>query len=272
MKYHTIPEPINTKILLISETHGQPPLSNSITEHIDVAIHCGDLTNESKIEEFQNMLRYIREDLPQTDLKLVIAGNHDFTLDIPAFKNIVANARPVLEPELAGNGDADDNIFLLDEEGTYEFQLRNGALLRVYASPFTPSLSGDWGFQYHLNQGHTFDIPDNVDVVITHGPPRGILDYSANSSSRAGCPDLFRAVARVQPKLHCFGHIHEGWGAKLRARQDRRTGDLVYFSADAPGLNRQEQMLFVNAALQGETGIGQIPWLVSVKLPCAQID
>ena len=83
----------------------------------------------------------------------------------------------------------------------------------MYASPWTPSL-GDWGFQYHPNEGRDFSISENVDVVVTHGPPLGIMDYTL-SRERAGCPSLFAAVARARPRLHCFGHIHEGWGAKL---------------------------------------------------------
>ena len=51
-------------------------------------------------------------------------------------------------------------------------------------------------------------------MIMTHSPPRGIMDYTL-SRQRAGCPNLFSAVARSRPRLHCFGHIHEGWGAKL---------------------------------------------------------
>ena len=48
---------------------------------------------------------------------------------------------------------------------------------------------------------------------MTHGPPRGILDQTY-SKERAGCPDLFAKIAQARPLIHCFGHIHEGWGAR----------------------------------------------------------
>ena len=99
------------------------------------------------------------------------------------------------------------------DEGTHRFTLENGALLTVYASPYTPKL-GVWGFQYLRRQGHDFAIESGVDVVNTHGPPKGIMD-GTYEGKRAGCPKLFAAVARARPRIHCFGHIHEDWGAKL---------------------------------------------------------
>lgn len=80
---------INTTFLIMSDSHGQQLLSKPPAEHIDVAIHCGDLTEESKLDEFRTTLQYL-QDL-NADLKLVIAGNHDFALDVPAFEKIVAN-------------------------------------------------------------------------------------------------------------------------------------------------------------------------------------
>lgn len=301
-------ENIKTNFLIMSDSHGHRPVfSGSLSEHIDVAIHCGDLTQESKMEEFHKTLRYLQE--IKADLKLVIAGNHDFTLDVAAFENIVANARPPLEPDLVqktygGFGEtrkflaeAADIVFL--DEGSYDFTLRNGGLLRVYASPFTPSLSGGWGFQYHPNEGHNFDIPKGVNIVITHGPPKGILDYT-DSGRRAGCPDLFQAVARAQPHLHCFGHIHEGWGGKLvtwrgnmpptavpshfthidhskstvlsnisQLQTAHQTSELTYLSAVYSSNELFPQTLFVNAALQGFSDITQIPWIICIPLPLA---
>lgn len=215
---------IKTRFLIVSDTHGEEfgPEVNSL--EADVAIHCGDLTEESKVEEYQTSMRLLKN--LNARLKLVIAGNHDFTMDTPVFKKKVAEATPALDPVLVKReyGDFDEMkqffngaeaagiIFL--GEGTYTFKLENGASLTVYASPYTPSLGGDWGFQYHPDQGHEFCIEKGVDVVITHGPPNGIMDYT-DSRKRAGCPHLFGAVTRARPRLHCFGHIHEGWGAKL---------------------------------------------------------
>lgn len=218
---------IKTRFLVLSDTHGLDnlqelaPLSD---QHADVAIHCGDLTTGSQLHEFKASIRLLQSvDAP---LKLVIAGNHDFSMDIPVFRKKVEDYQKSDDKDVfqayGAYGEAKQlfsgtGITFLDE-GTYTFLLRNGAVLTVYASPYTPSL-GDWGFQYHPDHGHNFAITSDdgsneVDVVITHGPPRGIFDYT-HGHERAGCPFLFGAIARARPRMHCFGHIHEGWGAKL---------------------------------------------------------
>ena len=123
---------------------------------------------------------------------------------------------------------SDPDLRLLDE-GTRALTLPNGATFSIYASPWTPryggsngsySEAGGFAFQYDRRRGgpgaelgHVFDIPPGTDIVVTHGPPEGVLDRVGGR--RAGCPDLFAAVARARPRLHCFGHIHVGWGAKL---------------------------------------------------------
>lgn len=86
-------------------------------------------------------------------------------------------------------------------------------------------------------------IPDNADVLITHGPPLGILDQPPGSGFHSGDPILLESVHRVQPMLHVFGHVH-----------------------GAHGLFETENTLFVNAALLGPGGgIEHQP--VVLKLP-----
>src|SRR5205814_5665909 len=54
-----------------------------------------------------------------------------------------------------------------------------------------------------------------VDILMSHGPPYTRLDTVAWGNKQVGCPHLLRAVNRARPLLHCFGHIHESWGAEL---------------------------------------------------------
>jgi hypothetical protein len=49
--------------------------------------------------------------------------------------------------------------------------------------------------------------------MMTHGPPMGVLDATTRGES-VGCQHLLRAARRCKPVLHCFGHIHEAWGAQ----------------------------------------------------------
>jgi predicted phosphodiesterase len=76
---------IKTRFLVFSDTHGLDSLPDSVSsQYADVAIHCGDLTTESKIDEYRASIRFLQA--VNAPLKLVIAGNHDFTMDIPAFQ------------------------------------------------------------------------------------------------------------------------------------------------------------------------------------------
>jgi predicted phosphohydrolase len=244
---------VRTRLLIISDTHGENFSSeNSPDQRVDVALHCGDLTDGSKLEEFHSALEMLKSiDAP---LKLVIAGNHDFTMDIDAFQAKVAEAVPHLNPRLVTreygtSGQArqlfddarNEGIVFLDE-GTHHFTLKNGAMLEIYASPHTPSL-GAWGFQYHPNQGHSFDIEDGTDIVMTHGPPRGIMDFT-HGRERAGCPDLFTAITHARPLIHCFGHIHEGWGARLVTWKHSGNNKPSHFTA----INNENSPIIDNLA------------------------
>jgi hypothetical protein len=101
--------------------------------------------------------------------------------------------------------------------------------LKVYASPYQPEFC-DWAFPYWRNQDR-FNLPHQstpnsvaiaenpipdfpaIDVMMTHGPPMGIRDAIIRGEN-VGCEHLLRAARRCRPRLHCFGHIHEGWGAE----------------------------------------------------------
>ena len=230
--------PIKTRFLIISDTHGMDfsPQARPL-QQADVAIHCGDLTDSSTLEEFHTSIRLFQA--IEAPLKLVIAGNHDWTMDEVAFETKIAEGSrsydtAEIEKVWGKYGaarrifDEAEGITFLDE-GSYRFLLANGAVLNIFASPYTPSL-GDWGFQYPPGQGHPWSINEGVDVVITHGPPHGLLDYT-NDKYRAGCPDLFAAICRARPRLQCFGHIHEGWGAKLITWRNQHSTKPTHFES-----------------------------------------
>ncbi|KAK1239193.1 hypothetical protein MKX08_006254 [Trichoderma sp. CBMAI-0020] len=235
---------IKTRILIISDTHtsvpvpeeqgdtedelSKPGASNTRPTgfraplpEADVVLHCGDLSKRGRPEEVRktfDMLRGLR-----APLKLVIAGNHDLAFDDMNYIHYQTDgnddgsaAYPPDKPkykavmQIAREAEVDGVKYLT--EGTYSFDLANGSRLRIYASQYTPQY-GYWAFQYQEG-GHKFDIPSDVDVAMTHGPPLGILDRTS-LGDRAGCEALFQSLYRAKPKIHCFGHIHEAWGAEL---------------------------------------------------------
>lgn len=100
--------------------------------------------------------------------------------------------------------------------------LRNSAIdiegVRFYGSPWQPRFM-HWAF--NLSRGEDLRrkwdfIPEDTDVLVTHGPPHGRLDLvprdRAGIFENTGCEELLLAVKRIRPKLHVFGHIHEGYG------------------------------------------------------------
>uniref|UniRef100_A0A3B3ZJ90 Uncharacterized protein n=1 Tax=Periophthalmus magnuspinnatus TaxID=409849 RepID=A0A3B3ZJ90_9GOBI len=99
-------------------------------------------------------------------------------------------------------------IYLQDSEVTVRG-------FRIYGSPWQPWYYG-WGF--NLPRGQALldkwnQIPDSTDILVTHCPPLGFLDWVPKKMQRVGCMELLNTVQRrVQPKLHVFGHIHEGYG------------------------------------------------------------
>ncbi|XEV00888.1 hypothetical protein FSHL1_006175 [Fusarium sambucinum] len=207
---------------ILSDTHGQEfPGDRKPLHKVDVAIHCGDLTETSRLYEFESAIRLLKD--INAPLKLVIPGNHDFTLDTPTFKRAIAETPfpdMIVEKQYGRFGEArrlmesftHEGIVYLTE-GVHHFDLDNGAHLVVYASPYTPS-NDCWGFQFDPWIGHEREIKEQVDVVITHGPPRGILDMTYRGK-HVGFPGLFEVVAQAKPLMHCFGHVHRSWGAEL---------------------------------------------------------
>ncbi len=90
--------------------------------------------------------------------------------------------------------------------------LGNGT--RVWGSPFTPEFM-DWAFMGtpEILSAIWAKIPKNLDILITHGPPFGILDRTTRGVN-AGCPKLLEVVQIQTPRIHVFGHIHEGYGMR----------------------------------------------------------
>ncbi|KAH9875358.1 hypothetical protein J1614_004850 [Plenodomus biglobosus] len=243
---------VKTRFLILSDTHSASPSQNIDNRNVafrpplpkaDVLLHCGDLTMIGSLDEYEKTLEMLGT--IEAELKLVIAGNHDITLDEKYYarKGEYMHGHGLFDPDLPrkarelwlGERAQRAGVTYLDE-GTHAFTLANGATLRadfqqkVYASPYQPEFC-DWAFPYFRNQDRynpihhcapgaesivENPIPDfpNVDVIMTHGPPMGILD-SVRSGERVGCEHLLRASRRCKPKLHCFGHIHEAWGAQL---------------------------------------------------------
>ena len=224
MALNTIP----TRVMVISDTH-EHSFDGTTMPQVDVLIHTGDLTNFGELDSLRESVKMMGT--IEAELKLVIAGNHDISLDkthrVENMSEEEYSKHHEAALEIMTGPLAKETGITYLEEGTHTFNLNNGAKFTVYASPYTPG-SGGWAFPYQpfadrfndANQAApnrasiaTNPIPSGVDIVMTHGPPHSILDQVDNKN--LGCPNLLRAASRVRPLMHCFGHIHEGHGANI---------------------------------------------------------
>lgn len=273
------------RCLIISDTHDSA--FPHITAKVDVAVHCGDMTMIGGLSNYRKALDHLGN--LDAELKFVIAGNHDVSLD-PKWWAENLDEEGGDDPEEQAKArqlfDAarERGVHLLDE-GLYTFTLSDDWSFKIFASPFTPEYGG-YAFSYHRDEDHFNEgpssIPEGVDIVMTHGPP---LPTRASSSSSAayhldlghggehcGCPKLFDAIVRSRPKLHCFGHIHEGHGIQSLVWPQGEDGDgfsLQGLVKDTSLVHATEEgrTLLVNAAIMGHGGEpNNEPWVVDVEL------
>lgn len=182
-------------VVCISDTHNRQPE----LPYGDILIHAGDLTQSGSLEELQTTIKWLRSQ-PHPH-KVVIAGNHDVLLD-PLCDDKRRGQEATKERALLDWGDI---VYLHDSSTTVV--CANGRRLRIYGNPRTPR-QGNWAFQYPRGEDvWTGTVPEGVDVLITHGPPRTHLDLL-----NLGCHHLLRELWGIRPKLHVFGHIHAGYG------------------------------------------------------------
>ncbi|EGD73264.1 metallophosphoesterase domain-containing protein 1 [Salpingoeca rosetta] len=191
------------RCVCISDTHCRAAEIEAMPKG-DVLIHAGDFTSlgrTKQVDVFSEFLKGL-----DFQHKIVIAGNHDLCFDDDYEALSKRFGVPTAELE-AGREALNHCTYLLDS--SVEIQG-----VKFYGSPWQPWFF-DWAFNLERGDPCTAkwqEIPDDTDVLITHGPPVGHGDL-CTSGQRAGCVDLLREIqTRVKPKLHVFGHIHEGYG------------------------------------------------------------
>ena len=198
------------KIAAISDIHGKMnkwykalnSKSKKDFNSVDCIVVAGDMTMMGRRKELAEFLDWL--DARPVKHKVVIAGNHDRFMD------------PDHPKEVSCEEDINDlisrypSIHYLNDSG---ITIDN---ISFWGSPIQPAFGG-WAFNRErgedINQ-HWHKIPAKVDVLITHGPPFGILDQiiPLHWEEHIGCRNLLDAVVEVKPKFHVFGHIHGSFG------------------------------------------------------------
>jgi predicted phosphodiesterase len=195
------------KIALLSDTHELHRSAD--VPACDLLIHAGDWTFFSRrldqIEDFNEWLGEQHAPLG----RILCPGNHETYLERdPSLKSLTSNGKVLISEPYDIHG------------------------LKLFATSVVPLLGTGFGIASAEERSRIYaQIPIETDVLISHGPPYGILDCAPGDSTHQGCRELLKAVRRIRPKLHVFGHVHTGFG-----------------------LYETEHTLFVNAALLGPHG------------------
>lgn len=180
------------KLWHISDTHNnhwqiRPP------DGIDIVVHSGDASNWKDPYRNEAELRGFIDwfaTLP-IPLKVFVPGNHDTSLEKGLITRDLIESRGI--------------ITLINEE-------KEIGGLRFWGSPFTPRY-GDWSYMKDRGTINRIwdNIPEGLDVLVTHGPPYGVLDATYDHHNKVelvGCSALRKRINRVPPRFMLFGHVH----------------------------------------------------------------
>lgn len=189
------------KITFISDTHSR---HEDITQDLpggDLLLHSGDFMNSGvKNNEMISFCDWFNK-LDDYDSKIFIAGNHDilFEQNPPYVDGILTGYKWI-------NYLQDEELIIND--------------VKIYGTPWQPEFY-NWAFNLPRRgpglSSRWENIPNDTDILITHGPPQGILDISGSPYNQGdlGCELLRVRVDEIKPKIHVFGHIHGSYGYKF---------------------------------------------------------
>lgn len=181
------------KIWHFSDTH---TLHNRliIPDNIDIAIFSGDCSNPrdpyTNEHEVLNFLMWFGMTV-KAKYKIMIAGNHDSSIEARLIKS---------------NKFKEYGIIYLENES---IKIED---IKIWGSPYTPMFN-NWSFMRDRNKLNKLwqSIPEDTNIVVVHGPPKGCLDLSYNRLNElefCGCSALKKRIMSIQPELCLFGHIH----------------------------------------------------------------
>jgi len=197
---------------VVSDTHSEH--RNLTVPPGDVLIHCGDFVKSRtkiNLEEYKDFANWFSS-LPH-ETKILIAGNRDDFMDTGVIKDV--QKRPTEEIEEIQHLIKENKDFVYLEDESFRY-LQNGIELKIWGSPWTTEYGkGRKAFQVPETElvEKWKPIPEDIDILVTHGPPYGICDKNLKRES-TGSPSLREKVLQLKPRLHLFGHIHEAYGKR----------------------------------------------------------
>lgn len=181
------------RITFISDSHNKHKQLNDDLPGGDLIIHGGDVSSMGYQHEIREFCSWYNK-VVSYEHKIFISGNHDF-----GFQREPEKIKEILSFY--------DKITYLQDS----FVIVNG--VKIWGSPWQPWFC-DWAFNLPRNgeelKAKWNMIPEDTDILITHGPPYGFLDVVENRTDHLGCELLADRIKVIKPKIHIFGHIHSG--------------------------------------------------------------
>jgi Icc-related predicted phosphoesterase len=168
------------RILHISDTHNKHNLLKNLPK-ADVIVHSGDASFAGSDNEMLDFLNWFC-DLDYR-YKIFVAGNHDDCLYGEQIEGLPENCYYLCHSGVEIDG------------------------VKFWGTPLFIGDSLEGSIPQFLEK-----IPKYTDVLISHAPPFGILDFDNNINY--GCRDLLKTIERINPRYHLFGHIHAAYGIR----------------------------------------------------------
>lgn len=181
------------KIHFISDTHTrhrQVTLTGG-----DVLVHCGDFTNTGKPKDVLEFFNWFAKQ--KYSRKILVAGNHDLSAQFAdIFHTVWLETVRDFKYEIT---------YLENSETVVEG-------IKFYGTPWVPMFH-NWAFmaEEKVLEWIYDSIPDDTDILITHGPPKFILDLNQDGHY-CGSQALSDKISKLNIKINAFGHIHHSYG------------------------------------------------------------
>lgn len=216
----------NIKLVLMSDSHGKH--HEVVVPECDILLHSGDVSMFGKESQTVDFFQWF--DSQKAIHKVLVGGNHDLIFEKHPF---VLKALLKTHP----------SITYLEDSG---ITIKG---LNIWGSPVQPWFY-DWAFNRKEEdiQKHWNMIPENVDILLLHSPPYGILDQNLGGM-HCGCPSLKKRIQTVQPTIVTFGHIHEGYGT-----------ETIKWN------NGNQTMFFNSSVVDRSREVKNKPWIIELEL------
>lgn len=195
------------KLVIISDTHGRHEDLGRLSG--DVLVHCGDMESLFRTDDRAVAQMDAWFGRQRFDHILCTGGNHDLAIE---------------QRLRAGDHQPFRNATFLNDTGL----TIDG--VKFHGAPWVPDLDTHAFFANSQALHMAWSkIPGDVDVLITHTPPAGMLDISSRGLT-LGCPHLAERLKSLRPTLHCFGHVHASSG-------QRKCRGVTYINASSVNSN-----------------------------------